>query len=311
LLMDGVKAFLQKSPNMNSLVGFGAISAFMMSVVSLAYPEFNWGASFFDEPVMLLGFVLLGRSLEERARLQASSDMNELLSLVSSQSRLVVSKDGGMELTHEVLPGEAACFEVPTNEIRPGDSILVLPGETIPLDGKVVAGKSVVDESMLTGEPFPVRKESGLTVCAGTVNWESITGAFVRERERKSMSNTLNISFEFEELSRSTPVVKNSVRIKRKRIVQTKIDKAMAKRDERESSAASCITSRFADTRDRSRSHNCKSFRHKGFILLFRMQPVKKLVRGKFLPGSCACASNILVEAFIEVAFTRSAFQNF
>uniref|UniRef100_A0A0C9S3V5 TSA: Wollemia nobilis Ref_Wollemi_Transcript_28344_3340 transcribed RNA sequence n=1 Tax=Wollemia nobilis TaxID=56998 RepID=A0A0C9S3V5_9CONI len=172
ILMDGFKAFLQKSPNMNSLVGFGAVSAFMMSAVSLAYPDLNWNASFFDEPVMLLGFVLLGRSLEERARLQASSDMNDLLSLVSSQSRLVVPMDGGSTFTNEVLPSEAACFEVPTDEIRSGDFILVLPGETIPVDGKVVAGTSVVDESMLTGEPLPVRKESGLTVSAGTVNWE-------------------------------------------------------------------------------------------------------------------------------------------
>nr|ATG71103.1 P-Type ATPase [Callitropsis vietnamensis] len=172
LLMDGFKAFIQRSPNMNSLVGFGAISAFMISVVSLVYSDLNWDASFFDEPVMLLGFVLLGRSLEERARLQASSDMNELLSLVSSHSRLVVPVDGGVQLTNEVLPNEAACFEVPTNEIRSGDFVLVLPGETIPVDGKVVAGISAVDESMLTGEPLPVRKECGLTVYAGTVNWE-------------------------------------------------------------------------------------------------------------------------------------------
>lgn len=172
LLTDGFKAFIQKSPNMNSLVGFGAISAFIISAVSLAYPSLNWDASFFDEPVMLLGFVLLGRSLEERARLQASSDMKDLLSLVSSQSRLVVPADGGSISTNEVFPSEAACFEVPTDDIRPGDFILILPGETIPVDGKVVAGVSVVDESMLTGEPLPVRKGSGLSVSAGTVNWE-------------------------------------------------------------------------------------------------------------------------------------------
>ncbi|KAH9332078.1 hypothetical protein KI387_004186, partial [Taxus chinensis] len=69
---------------------------------------------------------------------------------------------------------------------------------------------------------------------------EFITGAFIRERELKSMSNTLNISFESEELSRSAPVVKNSGRIKRKRMAQTKIAPAMAKLDEQERSAESC-----------------------------------------------------------------------
>uniref|UniRef100_A0A7C9DKA7 P-type Cu(2+) transporter n=1 Tax=Opuntia streptacantha TaxID=393608 RepID=A0A7C9DKA7_OPUST len=79
LLQDGLRAFVKGSPNMNSLVGFGSIAAFILSAVSLMNPGLDWDASFFDEPVMLLGFVLLGRSLEEGARIKASSDMNELL----------------------------------------------------------------------------------------------------------------------------------------------------------------------------------------------------------------------------------------
>ncbi|KAJ0090746.1 hypothetical protein Patl1_13766 [Pistacia atlantica] len=100
LLFDGLRAFKKGSPNMNSLVGFGCVAAFLISTVSLLNPGLEWDASFFDEPlvnflipaaeqifmlvffsmqVMLLGFVLLGRSLEERARIRASSDMNELL----------------------------------------------------------------------------------------------------------------------------------------------------------------------------------------------------------------------------------------
>ncbi|XP_047315974.1 copper-transporting ATPase PAA2, chloroplastic isoform X2 [Impatiens glandulifera] len=145
LIFDGMKAFMKNSPNMNSLVGFGSLAAFVISAVSLLNPELEWDASFFDEPVMLLGFVLLGRSLEEKARIKASSDMNELL--------------------------DAVCVNVSIDDIRIGDSVLILPGETIPVDGKVVAGRSVVDESMLTGESLPVFKEKNLAVSAGTVNW--------------------------------------------------------------------------------------------------------------------------------------------
>ncbi|KAH9316841.1 hypothetical protein KI387_018610, partial [Taxus chinensis] len=82
-----------------------------------------------------------------------------------------------------------------------------------------------------------------------------ITGAYIRERELKSMSDTLNISSESEEIPRSTPIVKNSGRIKRKRVAQTKIALAMAKRDERVGSAESCIASRFSEVNDIDTSH--------------------------------------------------------
>ncbi|KAJ4959585.1 hypothetical protein NE237_026696 [Protea cynaroides] len=172
LLFDGLRAFAKKSPNMNSLVGLGSIAAFLISAVSVLNPGLEWDASFFDEPVMLLGFILLGRSLEEKARLRASSDMNELLSLVSSQSRLVVTSSEGDPSADNVLSSDAISIEVPTDDVRVGDSVLVFPGETIPVDGRVLAGRSVVDESMLTGESLPVFKERGLTVSAGTINWD-------------------------------------------------------------------------------------------------------------------------------------------
>ncbi|KAK9699700.1 hypothetical protein RND81_08G190200 [Saponaria officinalis] len=171
LLFDGLRAFMKGSPNMNSLVGFGSVAAFILSAVSLLSPELEWNASFFDEPVMLLGFVLLGRSLEERARIKASSDMNELLMLVSTQARLVITSSESDSSAKAVVSSDSICMEVPTDDIRIGDSVLVLPGETIPVDGKVLAGRSVVDESMLTGESLPVFKEEGLLVSAGTINW--------------------------------------------------------------------------------------------------------------------------------------------
>ncbi|KAK2645018.1 hypothetical protein Ddye_020213 [Dipteronia dyeriana] len=172
LLFDGLRALKKGTPNMNSLVGFGSIAAFLISAVSLLNPGLEWDASFFDEPVMLLGFVLLGRSLEERARIRASSDMNELLSLISTQSRLVITSSESDPSADSVLCSDAICVEVPTDDIRVGDSVLVFPGETIPIDGKVLAGRSVVDESMLTGESLPVFKEQGFTVSSGTINWD-------------------------------------------------------------------------------------------------------------------------------------------
>ncbi|KAK6119634.1 hypothetical protein DH2020_046620 [Rehmannia glutinosa] len=171
LLFDGLRAFRKGSPNMNSLVGFGSIAAFAISAVALLNPELQWNAAFFDEPVMLLGFILLGRSLEERARIKASSDMNELLSLISTKSRLVIAPSGSDVSADSILCSDAMCIEVPTDDIRVGDAILVLPGETIPVDGKVLAGRSVVDESMLTGESLPVFKEKDHFVSAGTINW--------------------------------------------------------------------------------------------------------------------------------------------
>lgn len=116
--------------------------------------------------------MLLGRSLEEKARIRASSDMNELLSLISTQSRLVIMSSESDSNADSVLCSDAICIEVPTDDIRVGDSVLVLPGETIPVDGRVLSGRSVVDESMLTGESLPVFKEKGLTVSAGTINWD-------------------------------------------------------------------------------------------------------------------------------------------
>ncbi|KAJ7558459.1 hypothetical protein O6H91_04G040200 [Diphasiastrum complanatum] len=174
LVADGVGAFMRRSPNMNSLVGLGALAAFSISAISLADPGLNWDASFFDEPVMLLAFVLLGRTLEERARLEASSDMKELLSLVPSKSRLVVveNNEAGTQPAGSILIDKKFVTDVDTEQLRRGDCVLVLPGEIIPVDGVVVAGRSSVDESMLTGEPLLVTKTKDLAVSAGTVNWE-------------------------------------------------------------------------------------------------------------------------------------------
>ncbi|KAJ0090743.1 hypothetical protein Patl1_13765 [Pistacia atlantica] len=94
-----------------------------------------------------------------------------LQSLMSTQSRLVIASSESSSSADSVLCSDAICVEVPTDDIRVGDSVLVLPGETIPVDGRVLAGRSVVDESMLTGESLPVFKEESSIVSSGTINW--------------------------------------------------------------------------------------------------------------------------------------------
>lgn len=78
--------------------------------------------------------MLLGRSLEERARIKASSDMNELLSLVSTQARLVIAPAESDSFADAVLSSDTICIKVPTDDVQVGDRLLVLPGETIPVD---------------------------------------------------------------------------------------------------------------------------------------------------------------------------------
>ncbi|KAF8673864.1 hypothetical protein HU200_048381 [Digitaria exilis] len=173
ILFDGFRAFKQGSPNMNSLVGFGSASC-------ICY-QCTCRSCFSD-------LVLLGRSLEESARLKASSDMNELISLLSPQSRLIVTSSSDDPSSDTILNSDAITVEVPVDDVRVGDSILVLPGETIPVDHyltnplkhlnilscRVMSSEDqvFVDESMLTGESLPVAKETGLPVFAGTVNWD-------------------------------------------------------------------------------------------------------------------------------------------
>uniref|UniRef100_A0A3Q7HM08 Uncharacterized protein n=1 Tax=Solanum lycopersicum TaxID=4081 RepID=A0A3Q7HM08_SOLLC len=91
---------------------------------------------------MLLGFVLLGCSLEERAWLKASSDMNELLSHISTESRLVITSSGSDSST-DVVGSDAICIEVPTDDIRVGDSLLIFLGETIFVDRRVFQSQLV------------------------------------------------------------------------------------------------------------------------------------------------------------------------
>lgn len=125
------------------------------------------------------GFVLVGRALEERAKLQASSDMAALQGLMPQTARLALGYNTSAASTAapttaaqgEQPVGTAATaaaassttdwVEVPADAVGPGDVLLVLPGDRVPVDGAVLSGRSTVDESALTGEPLPLVKETG------------------------------------------------------------------------------------------------------------------------------------------------------
>uniref|UniRef100_A0A8R7VFJ5 Uncharacterized protein n=1 Tax=Triticum urartu TaxID=4572 RepID=A0A8R7VFJ5_TRIUA len=94
--------------------------------VSLLNPELACNSTIFDEPVMLLGFVILGGSPEESARLKASSDMNELISLLSPQSRLVITSSGDDLPSHGILNSDAIIVQVLVNDVHVEDSVLVI-----------------------------------------------------------------------------------------------------------------------------------------------------------------------------------------
>lgn len=168
ILIDGARSLRHGMPNMNALVGLGSGSAYLTSCVALLWPELGWEC-FFDEPVMLLGFILLGRTLEARARARASAALETLLALQPPVARVV-----GEAAADNADPG----IEIPAAQVRVGDRLRVLPGEKLPVDGTIASGATTIDEAMLTGEATPVARAAGDRVAAGTLNQ---TGAIVIE----------------------------------------------------------------------------------------------------------------------------------
>ena len=164
ILIDGWLGLRRNAPNMNTLVSLGTISAYIASVVALIFPQLGWEC-FFDEPVMILGFILLGRTLEKRARNRAAAAFKELLSLKPNIARLIAKSDSNTDNSQA-----KEIIEIPAEQVRIGEWLQVLPGDKIPVDGEVIEGKTAVDESMLTGESVPVAKREGDNLSAGTIN---------------------------------------------------------------------------------------------------------------------------------------------
>jgi P-type Cu+ transporter len=169
-------SLVHRSLNMFTLIGLGVGVAYVYSVVATLFPGMfpdsfrdSGGvvAPYFEAAAVIVALVLLGQVLELKARSQTGAAIKALLGLAPKTARLV-RKDGTE-------------IDVPLEHVAPGDSLRVRPGEKIPVDGVVLEGSSSVDESMISGEPIPVEKQSGARVTGATVNG---TGTFVMRAER-------------------------------------------------------------------------------------------------------------------------------
>ena len=161
ILVRGFRSARAGAPGMDTLVGLGMGSAYAASLVALFWPSVGWQC-FFNEPVMLLGFVLLGRFLEERARFRTGRALQDLALLQPDQALLLLG-DGPDAPTRPVRVGA----------LRPGDRLRLLPGDRVPVDSRVLDGSSSLDVSSLTGEPLPIDVGAGAELAAGSLNLQA------------------------------------------------------------------------------------------------------------------------------------------
>ena len=164
------------SPGMNTLVMLGSSAAYGYSVLAVLAPGlFPAGTAnlYFEAAAVIVTLILLGKTLEARAKGRTSEAIRKLMTLQAKSAR--VRRDG-QEL------------ELPIDDVVPGDVIVVRPGERIPVDGIVLEGASYVDEAMISGEPVPVGKQAGSEVTGGTVNG---TGTFTFTASRVGADTVL------------------------------------------------------------------------------------------------------------------------
>jgi len=151
-LIGAYKSLKNKSTNMDVLIALGTTTALIYSILATFLIS---GKTFYEAMSMIISFLLIGKYLEHKTKGQTSEAIKKMIGLQPNTATLL--KDGG-----EV--------EVPIEEIEVGDILVVRPGEKIPVDGKVIEGKTKVDESMITGESKYVKKELDSEVIGATVN---------------------------------------------------------------------------------------------------------------------------------------------
>jgi Cu+-exporting ATPase len=181
LLVRGVNSFRQRHLNMFSLIVVGLGATWLYSAAAMLAPSLFPEAArehgrigvYFESAAVITVLVLLGQVLEVRARRRTGSAIRALLDLAPP-------------VAHRLRDGRED--DVPLAEVHPGDRLRVRPGEKVPVDGRIVEGRSSLDESMLTGEPLPVEKQPGEAVTGGTLNG---AGSFIMEAERVGAETVL------------------------------------------------------------------------------------------------------------------------
>lgn len=155
----GIRALVKRAPNMDSLIATGTGAALIYSIYGTyeiikgnnAYVH----ALYYESAVVIIALIMFGKLLEKRSKGKTSDAIKKLMGLQSKKASLVKNNE---------------IVLVDIEEVEEGDIVLVKPGESIPVDGKVVEGNTNVDESMLTGESIPVRKKAGDNVFGATIN---------------------------------------------------------------------------------------------------------------------------------------------
>ena len=156
--IKGFPALLRLAPDMNSLVAVGTLAAYGYSVVATFAPgllPLGTVNVYYEAAAVIVALILLGRFLEAQAKGRTSQAIQRLVGLQA-------------KVAHVVRDGRTS--DIPIGDVGAGDLVEVRPGERIPVDGEVLEGDSYVDESMISGEPVPVRKHQGSAVVGGTVN---------------------------------------------------------------------------------------------------------------------------------------------
>lgn len=163
--VGAIKSLRNRSANMDVLVAMGTTVAYVFSLAVLAAQSVGssllGGHVYFETSAVIITLIVLGKLLEARAKGRTSAAIKELIGLQSRTARVL--RDG------EEL-------DIPVEEVRVGDMVVVRPGEKIPVDGVVISGESSVDESMFTGESMPVDKTSGNHVFGATLNGRGLLG---------------------------------------------------------------------------------------------------------------------------------------
>ncbi len=165
----GLKALAHRAPNMDSLIAVGSLAALIYGVAALFRVAWAMGSGqwdivkmysenlYFESAAMILTLITLGKFLETRAKGKTGDAIRQLMDL--SPKTANVRDDGGEH-------------EVPVEQVKVGDIVVVRSGGSIPVDGTVIEGRAAVDQSALTGESVPVEKAVGDTVAAATINTE-------------------------------------------------------------------------------------------------------------------------------------------